>query len=125
MKALLTLTTYIQTGTTKTFNAPRNAWLVGIDFAVQFDSVLDNEASYVCVSRRSNGGVLVDDTDGLIACVRATNNLVTSGMFQGSPNKWVRLPEPGIYLPSTVPLYVVSGGTGLMSSNVTIYLRPS
>jgi len=114
---------YIQTGQSATLNAPFDLWLQGIDFASDFDSLADNEQSYIAISLSGQAGTLATGETGLLATMRFKSNIGAAGATIGTFNKYCLFPGNGFFIEQNRGIYCVAAGTGLLSSNVCLHLR--
>lgn len=123
MNPLISYAFFIQTGQSQNFPAPFNLWLQAIDFASDFDSLADNEQSYISVSLAAQGGTLSQGETGLIATMRFKSNIGAAGATIGSFNKYCLFPGTGFFITQLRQIYCISSGTGLLTSNVCLHFR--
>lgn len=115
---------FVTTGTSASLNAPFDLWLQGVDFGSDFDSVVDNEQSYVAVSLSGQAGTLASGETGLLCIQRFKSNIIgAASATVGSFNKYCLFPGQGFFIEQNRAILVISAGTGLLTSNVCLHMR--
>lgn len=72
-----------------TVTVPRSSRLAAVQWAVKYDSVTDNAACVLELSVASASEIATNESQQCISELAWFNNLLTSGMFQGSQNLWL------------------------------------
>jgi len=94
--------------------------LVGLQWAVDVDSVTDNAIVVLEISSINAFQAATNDARGSISSVRYRSNFVTSGLAQGGINLWI--PTAVRFRPQDILyLHVTVGGTATYVANITTW----
>ena len=101
---------------------PSKGTLIGVQWAVDYDSITDGASVTLELSRASTNEVAINEAQQSISEVRWFSNFVTSGLAQFSVN---------LFVPTSVPfmqgqliyLHSIVGGTVVFRGGAILWLR--